>query len=72
MVGEKVVSEKVEGEQDIFVILKLTAIRGGQIWHSAELNNPGLSKEAYTELEKRISEMLVQLGLDTLATKAPK
>jgi len=54
-------------KKDMFVMLTLTAIKDGREWNSVTEKYPNQSKASYTEIQKRLSETLIQLGLDGLA-----
>ena len=56
-------------EKNIYVMLTLTAIKDGHVWNRVTEEYPGQSEDSYTELEKRLSETLVQMGLDKIASK---
>ena len=50
--------------KNMYVTLKLTAVKNGAVWQESELKYPNQSEETYTELEDRLAKMLVQMGLD--------
>jgi hypothetical protein len=52
------------------VTLKLTAIKDGAVWQESELKYPGQDAAMYTELEKRLSDTLVKMGLDAVQLKS--
>lgn len=57
-------NEDLRVEKNLYVMLSVKVIENGVVWNEINVEYPQQSKDSYLELEKRITETLIGIGVD--------